>query len=936
MPTSGAQAFDYTKVHLTFTNDNNTDGVGFTVYNIADANSNAYWNSVGGKLNNSVKATVEYSAAVKDFSTTETSGAMAKNYYIAKANFASINTGILRAEDLVEYNVAANLSTDGFDSAAFAVAEQVFAGYTDDGEISDLDDALKVYYYYLNFAEQLTDYEPIASNIRTALSVKDYGQVEIVNEIDAILSEYATFDDAKYLESKTRYDAVKNSYGGLSSFAKDLVKDKISKLDTWFNSAYSSYYVTTGSYFGSLGYNNSTEELSKSFVRAKRNSDGTTTITLPDKTDYTLGYGTELDTSANTYTDYKVSLSDFSMTFSLDSVPTNARFAINFATDRRALPCMQNTISGLTIMFRSDWGTANQLSVSLVKTIASLGEYPNSNEVANIGEYGNIGLIGSDLGRYTEDVIVKFEADGENYKLTVSLGTSSATATLTKTFMDSIFVDVNNENATVDYTSLSMSMTVGEGLTSYGGGQDIVLTVKNINDGYFRSVAQTKNDIAAFTETVAALKTQDVLTIQQITSFNNNAVNITQAITAMRTYENAECNTLFAAIGQDDYNAINAKAAAFVSSKLTAVNVTVDNYAEANETLTEIERYWAVLSAEQKALYADYETTLARCKQDVIGCGAAKSVIDSITTIVNKTLLPSNVEEIKAERDAVKSAYDLLDSKYAQMVTNYSAFTEYSDTLDAYDPAGSVENAITDLFVTYENLTSANLSAAKTAVLNVKAAYNELTETQKAEVENYSRIAEFEEKITAFEKYVIDYATAALVVEAISESETTYATVTAENRDAAVAAIASLTQQYNALTDIQKAMVENYAKIAELQDKVAAYDAEVVAIENANAVIAKINAIGTVALTDDCKAKIDEARDAYDKLNDAAKSKVSNLSILTDAESTYAQLKAVDESAKTDDNKSGCGSSFVAYSAIAAITVIFGVAVMLAKKRNEF
>lgn len=52
-----------------------------------------------------------------------------------------------------------------------------------------------------------------------------------------------------------------------------------------------------------------------------------------------------------------------------------------------------------------------------------------------------------------------------------------------------------------------------------------------------------------------------------------------------------------------------------------------------------------------------------------------------------------------------------------------------------------------------------------------------------------------------------------------------------------------------------------------------------------------IDAIGDVTLTDDCKAKIDAARKAYDALTDAQKALVSKLDILTDAEAKLAQLK---------------------------------------------
>lgn len=65
----------------------------------------------------------------------------------------------------------------------------------------------------------------------------------------------------------------------------------------------------------------------------------------------------------------------------------------------------------------------------------------------------------------------------------------------------------------------------------------------------------------------------------------------------------------------------------------------------------------------------------------------------------------------------------------------------------------------------------------------------------------------------------------------------------------------------------------------------------------ADAVIAKINAIGTVAYTTESKAKIDEARTAYDALTEAQKALVpaETLALLTAAETKYAELKAAAE-----------------------------------------
>ncbi|MBQ1858366.1 MAG: leucine-rich repeat protein [Paludibacteraceae bacterium] len=62
--------------------------------------------------------------------------------------------------------------------------------------------------------------------------------------------------------------------------------------------------------------------------------------------------------------------------------------------------------------------------------------------------------------------------------------------------------------------------------------------------------------------------------------------------------------------------------------------------------------------------------------------------------------------------------------------------------------------------------------------------------------------------------------------------------------------------------------------------------------EEVAGVIDLIDAIGEVAYTDECKQKIDAAREAYDALTDEQKALVSNYSTLTDAEAAYANMKA--------------------------------------------
>ena len=113
---------------------------------------------------------------------------------------------------------------------------------------------------------------------------------------------------------------------------------------------------------------------------------------------------------------------------------------------------------------------------------------------------------------------------------------------------------------------------------------------------------------------------------------------------------------------------------------------------------------------------------------------------------------------------------------------------------------------------------------------------------------------------------------------------------------------------YNALTEAQKALVpaETLALLTAAESTYAelkaAADSGTANQNAADAVIAKITAIGTVAYTSESKAKIDDARKAYDALTEAQKELVpaETLAVLTNAESTYGTLKAAAEQQSAD------------------------------------
>ncbi|MBR5620086.1 MAG: hypothetical protein IKW76_10155, partial [Clostridia bacterium] len=107
---------------------------------------------------------------------------------------------------------------------------------------------------------------------------------------------------------------------------------------------------------------------------------------------------------------------------------------------------------------------------------------------------------------------------------------------------------------------------------------------------------------------------------------------------------------------------------------------------------------------------------------------------------------------------------------------------------------------------------------------------------------------------------------------------------------ASEALIDAAREAYDALTDVQKARVTNYTDLTDAETAYANLEAAA-NTEAANAVMDKIDAIGTVEYTAASEALIDAAREAYDALTDAQKALVTNYTDLTDAETAYAALE---------------------------------------------
>ena len=227
--------------------------------------------------------------------------------------------------------------------------------------------------------------------------------------------------------------------------------------------------------------------------------------------------------------------------------------------------------------------------------------------------------------------------------------------------------------------------------------------------------------------------------------------------------------------------------------------------------------------------------------------------IEKINAIGTVTL--ESEEAIQAAR----AAYDILTETQKEQVTNYNVLTAAEARLTDLKAAKAVDDMIDAIGeVTLES---------EEAIAAARAAYEALTEAQKAEVKSYDKLTAAEARLANLKaaKPVDD------MIDAIGE-------VTLESEDAIAAARAA----YEALTEAQKAEVKSY-------DKLTAAEARLADLKAAKAVDDMIDAIGEVTL--ESEGAIDAARAAYEALTEAQQAEVKSYDKLTAAEARLAVLK---------------------------------------------
>ena len=278
----------------------------------------------------------------------------------------------------------------------------------------------------------------------------------------------------------------------------------------------------------------------------------------------------------------------------------------------------------------------------------------------------------------------------------------------------------------------------------------------------------------------------------------------------------------------------------------------------------------------------------------------AVKAIDAIPAADQLTL------EDKKTVEKARTLYDALDAESQAAVSNYSKLTEAEAKIAELEgkqaqetadrkAAESVSTAIASL-PTAENLIPNDYVLKR--LDEVQAAYDALTETQKALVENY-------ETLQTLRTVAADKKAAAEVTEKINA----IGTLNAGNYEQKQALVTEARTAYDALTDIQKGYVANYGVLekAELflstceKDKQAAYVMSV--IDELNTVsknladgplklTEKNNGVPTEEIWKDWEDYVVNARAQYAALDAAQQEQVENLSDLEAAEGYVYQVKA--------------------------------------------
>jgi len=329
------------------------------------------------------------------------------------------------------------------------------------------------------------------------------------------------------------------------------------------------------------------------------------------------------------------------------------------------------------------------------------------------------------------------------------------------------------------------------------------------------------------------------------------------------------------------------------------------------------ETAYAALTEDQKTLVTNYNVlTAARATYNELRANADKAELDQAAA--NEVMAKINAIgavtlDSKTAIEAAEAAYAALTEDQKALVTNYDVLTVARATYNQL----AADKAAADAVIAQIDAIDTVTLESKAAIEAAETAYEALTPEQKALVTNHDALIAAR---TAYDKLAADKAAADPVIAQIEA----LGTVTLDSKTAIEAAEAA----YEALTPDQKALVTNYGTLTAARTQ---YNKLVVDKAAADAVIAQIDAIGTVTL--ESKAAIEVAENSYNALTAEQKALVTNYGVLTAARASYNEQKAAADKAEAD--QAAANGVIAQIDAIGTVTLNSKAAIEVAEAAYE-
>ncbi len=375
-----------------------------------------------------------------------------------------------------------------------------------------------------------------------------------------------------------------------------------------------------------------------------------------------------------------------------------------------------------------------------------------------------------------------------------------------------------------------------------------------------------------------ALNAAGRFTSEQLATVNKELVPATDSTAAV-----TQLDKLKELANAEFYKAVANKFTEKVNALPAVDALTLDNAQQVYALQSEYDQFYAEIKANLSS------ETVAKLNAAVAKIYALEHFDAAVDAVVKKieAIGKVTVDSEAAIQDA-RTAYGELTARQQKQVTNYQTLVDAEAALILAKENAAVIKSVEDKIAAIGEVSDTSASKAKIDV--ARAAYNNLDEALRPSVSNYEVLTAAEARYAELKAAAED----ALAAEPVIAQINAIGKVTLESKRQIEAAEAA----YAALTESQQALVTNYETLTAAR---AAYDAlvqgEAANQAAAQAVMDQISAIGAVTL--ESEAAIQEARAAYTKLTPAQQALVTNLTVLTNAESTLAALKkqAADEKA---------------------------------------